>query len=202
MSSSGTPEAPAPPGGARSWAVQLLATALAVSLGANVWLMRRVNDLAETTVPTPLQAGAGVPAFSATELGQGRTDTVRYDGVDRPTVLYVFSPSCVWCERNLPNVKALVQQRGKAYRFVGLSLSAEGLAEHARAQGLPFPIYSNLSAETIRQYGLGVTPQTIVVSPEGRVLQTWRGAYGGPTLKAVERYFEATLPGLEAPTGS
>jgi hypothetical protein len=93
-----------------------------------------------------------------------------------------------------------VAQRGDSYRFLGLSLSSEGLAEHAPS--LPFPVYANPSADTIRQYRLGATPQTIVVSPSGQVIASWRGAYVGPTKEAVEKYFDATLPGVPLAAGS
>lgn len=39
-------------------------------------------------------------------------------------------------------------------------------------------------------------PQTIVVSAEGRILQSWMGAYAGEQRKAIEAYFHVSLPGL------
>jgi len=42
------------------------------------------------------------------------------------------------------------------------------------------------------------TPQTIVVSPEGQVVENWTGAYTEEQQKQVEQYFGITLPGLKA----
>ena len=55
---------------------------------------------------------------------------------------------------------------------------------------------SGLSPETLKTYKLGSTPQTIVISPEGKVLQDWVGAYVGDQKSQVEAFFQVTLPGL------
>jgi hypothetical protein len=50
--------------------------------------------------------------------------------------------------------------------------------------------------ETLKAYKLRSTPQTIVVSPEGKVLQNWVGAYVGGQKSQVEAFFHVSLPGL------
>jgi hypothetical protein len=72
----------------------------------------------------------------------------------------------------------MISKESAQYRFVGLSLSDTGLTEYVTKNELEFPIYAGLSPETIKSYKLGGTPQTIVISPEGKVLQDWAGAYG------------------------
>lgn len=62
--------------------------------------------------------------------------------------------------------------------------------------GLKLPVYSGLPNETKEAYKISGTPQTIVVSPEGRVLQNWMGAYVGDKKSQVEAFFHVTLPGL------
>jgi hypothetical protein len=54
---------PPEPGRIRSWVLHALAVALALSLGANAWLARRVSALARPGVPA-LEAGAHVGDFS------------------------------------------------------------------------------------------------------------------------------------------
>ncbi len=44
--------------------------------------------------------------------------------------------------------------------------------------------------------GLGPTPQTIVISPQGKVLKSWVGAYHDKTQREVETEFGVLLPGL------
>jgi len=98
----------------------------------------------------------------------------------------------------MDNFKELVARTGTDYRFVGLSLSKEGLSEYVASHELTIPIYTGLSNETKKSYKLGGTPQTIVVSPEGKVLQDWVGAYSGDQKSQVEAFFHATLPGITA----
>jgi hypothetical protein len=50
----------------------------------------------------------------------------------------------------------------------------------------------------MEQYGLGSTPQTIIVSLDGKILQNWVGAYTGDRRAEVERFFGVSLPGLTA----
>jgi hypothetical protein len=49
------------------------------------------------------------------------------------------------------------------------------------------------------KYRLGGTPQTIVISTDGKVLQNWVGAYADKQQMEVEKFFGLTLPGLTPP---
>jgi peroxiredoxin len=102
----------------------------------------------------------------------------------------------VWCERNKANLDKLTELRGNDFRFIGLSLTEAGLKEYVERHHLNFPMYTRLTLETIRSLGLGSTPQTIVISPEGRVLKNWTGAYTEHLQPEVEAYFGIRLPGL------
>jgi len=97
----------------------------------------------------------------------------------------------------MDNFKALVDQENSQYRFIAVSLSRHGLAEYVAKNDLNLPVYTDLSAETQKAYKLGGTPQTIVVSPEGRLLQNWGGAYVGDQKAQVEAFFNIKLPGLK-----
>ena len=124
-------------------------------------------------------------------------EALSYVNTDRPTVLYVFTPPCHWCERNMDNIKELVARKGDEFRFIGISLAKEGLPDYVAKNGLAMPVFTELSDETKKAYGIGSTPHTIVVSPEGKVLQSWTGAYTGDKQKQVEGFFGIQLPGLK-----
>jgi len=96
----------------------------------------------------------------------------------------------------MDNFKRLLDTEGGHYRFIGLSLSEEAVAEYVAKNGMKLPVYSGLSPETLKTYKLGSTPQTIVISPEGKVLQDWVGAYVGDQKSQVEAFFRVSLPGL------
>ena len=97
----------------------------------------------------------------------------------------------------MDNFKTLVDKESDQYRFIGLSLSEEGLAEYVAKNDLKLPVYSGLSPETLKTYKLGSTPQTVVISPEGKVLEDWPGAYVGDQRAKVEAFFHVSLPGLK-----
>ena len=97
----------------------------------------------------------------------------------------------------MDNFKTLLGKESGEYRFVGLSLSADALPEYVSKNDLKLPVYSGLSNGTKAAYKLSGTPQTIVISPEGRVLQNWMGAYVGKQKDEIEAYFGVTLPGLK-----
>jgi len=96
----------------------------------------------------------------------------------------------------MDNLKALLDKADAEYRFIALSLSEEALAQYVANNELKMPVYSGLSAETMKTYKLGSTPQTIVISPEGKVLKEWMGAYVGEQQKQIEAFFHVSLPGL------
>jgi len=96
----------------------------------------------------------------------------------------------------LANVAALSAQASQRYELVGLSVSDEGLPEYVREQRWTFPVYSKPSPEAIAYFRLQSTPQTIVISPEGRILESWTGAYANATLSEVQRALKVQLPGL------
>jgi hypothetical protein len=126
----------------------------------------------------------------------GKPLTISYDGTNKPTVFYVISPSCIWCKRNQANIAKLTDTKANDFRFIGLSLAESGLKEYVDEYHLKVPVYTGLTPETVRSLGLGGTPQTIVVSPQGQVLKVWSGAYTEHLRPEVEAYFGIQLPGL------
>ncbi|PYS79570.1 MAG: hypothetical protein DMF70_12770 [Acidobacteria bacterium] len=174
----------------------LLLLLLVASLSLNVYLGWRVRQ-----APSPrrsvvkVSVGVKVNPVDATGM-DGRQQTISYNDTDKPTVFYVLSPSCIWCERNRKNIDELTRAKGNDFRFVGLSLSEEQLKEYVEQHRLNFPVYTGLKPDTIQSLGLGGTPQTIVISPAGSVLKNWAGAYREQTQREVEDYFQVRLPGL------
>jgi hypothetical protein len=175
--------------------------ALALSITLNVLLAHKVRKLtheqAARITDQLLKVGATVPPIQAKRL-EGSEDVISYQSTNRPTVLYIFTPPCTWCARNMDNFKTLVDNAGGKYRFIGVSLSEESLREYVAKNDLTLPVYFGPSTETRVAYRLGGTPQTIVVSTEGRVLQNWMGAYVGDQQSQIERFFQIKLPGLRA----
>lgn len=136
--------------------------------------------------------GMMAPAISARTL-EGRPVEITFK--DSPTILYYFSPSCSWCERNWLNVKALMASTEGRYRFIGLS-GARDIKPFMDKHQLAFEVYTDLSEETMKAYQFSGTPHTVVVGANGQIQQSWIGAYNGPQQRVVERAFDIILPGV------
>jgi hypothetical protein len=100
--------------------------------------------------------------------------------------------------RNLANLKTILAQRRDSYRFIALSLTDKDLRQYVAEKQIDIPVFINPGREAMEQYGLGSTPQTIIVSLDGKILQNWVGAYTGDRRAEVERFFGVSLPGLTA----
>ncbi len=184
--------------GSRTSVIVIIA-ALVLSAMLNILLAQRIRTLTHAREigmnERVLKVGTYVQPISVKGLA-GQQELISYQGASQPTVLYVFTPLCSWCTRNLDNFKTLMEKKGTEYRFIGLSLSREGLAEYVSKNELRLPIYSNLSIEAREAYRMSGTPQTTVISPDGRVLQNWMGAYVGDQKSQIEAFFHVALPGL------
>ncbi|HEX5875430.1 MAG TPA: TlpA disulfide reductase family protein [Pyrinomonadaceae bacterium] len=170
---------------------------LAASLALNVYLGWKLRQGSPNTRQNTVTLSPGMKIDPVTVVTlDGIQHTISYENTNKPTVLYVLSPACIWCDRNNANFKRLSELRAKDFRFIGLSLAEPGLKAYVDAHHLKFPVYTRLTTESINALGLGSTPQTIVISPDGRVLKNWIGAYLDPLRPEVEAYFGITLPGL------
>ncbi|HWP85172.1 MAG TPA: TlpA disulfide reductase family protein [Terriglobia bacterium] len=184
-------------------AVTLLA--LAVSLGLNLFQAVRIYSAVSAigdSTQSPKRAfrkdlsqGEVLPPMEVKTL-KGERYTLNFADSIRPTVVYVMSPSCMWCRANEHALAELVRGSGGRFSFVGLSLAVPHLEEYLRDHPVPFPVYTMPSGQTFEAYKLGSTPQTIVISPDGRVLRNWIGAYGGLNRLEIARYFGVQLPEL------
>lgn len=176
---------------------------LAVSTLINVLMIQRVYTLGQTITQLKngnrLAIGATVSALEAQSL-DGSLVSLRFSEKATPTVIYVFTPQCGWCQRNINNLKALKAAASPRFNFIAVSLTEAGLEEYVRQQAFDFPVLSKLSDSTKRAFHLGSTPQTLVIGNDNRVLKNWTGVYTGAQQKEVEDYFNVSLPGLiEAP---
>lgn len=182
----------------------VLLALLVGSLGLNVHLGTRLRRVGSPTplpsVTTPI--GHPVPPFSATRV-RGGVEAISF-AVDKPTVLYYFTPNCRWCRKNTANIKALAAMRSSDFRFIGIAEPEKdsldsGLADvgaYIAREGIGFPVYMDMPEPIRKACGFEGTPTTVVVSPKGVVERYWGGAYNDRIRVQVEDYFRITLPGL------
>lgn len=180
----------------------ILTFLLSISVVINIFLSSQVVVLKKNirggAAEATLEAGTLALPINVKGLG-GESYSINYQGNGLPTILYIFSPRCLWCARNLENAKALAGRTSDRYRFIALSLLDEDLRAYVDAHGIDFMVYGGVSDQTRADYFLGRTPQTIVISADGHVQKNWTGAYDADMARQVEEYFQITLPGLSPP---
>ena len=157
----------------------LLVILLATSVCINVLLARKTSSLqleiSRLTASTRLQVGAIVSPISGHAL-DGSVMELKFDEVQTPTVIYVFSPQCSWCAKNIDNFHSLIAQAANRYRVVGLSMTRQDLSPYLTSQQFGIPVFADVDSGIVSSYQLGATPTTIVVSPQSKVLKVWLGA--------------------------
>jgi peroxiredoxin len=176
-----------------SWLRASAVFLIGCSLYLNAVLVVQVSRLKSTLrAKTEIELGATAPPITVKAIS-GEKVTITLNARTRPTVLYIFSPSCGWCDENLDNIRYLAKRKSAQYDFVGLSVANDGLADYASRHDLNFPVFDGLTIEAFKAYRLGRTPQTLVVSPQGRVLANWVGTYEGSLRPRIEEFFSVSL---------
>jgi len=177
----------------RNYGVVALTSVLCISLGMNVTLAERFRS-SRAVHEAGIRVGAKIIGL-AVEDPTGVLSSMRLDS-GRRTVLYVFSPTCGWCKRNLNNIRALAQRQSTDLGFVGLSTTSNKLKEYLSATPMPFPVYAAKGGKLPKDIDLSSTPQMMVVDPKGVVEKVWQGALQGEHQAEAEKYFHIKLPGL------
>lgn len=173
--------------------------ALMLSAGLNVVLGVRVSQqrtaIARGSLDRQLQLGRRIDPIEATDR-DGHRVLLDFSGDGRPTILYTFQPGCAWCLRNHVAIVALHTQLSEEYRFLGVSLTDDGLEEMLAARPLPFDVVSGVSGEVLESYQLGGTPRTLVLDSTGVIELNFFGAFIGNNAREIEARFAVDLPAV------
>ncbi len=180
----------------------ILTCLLLGSLATNLFLSRKVTYL-QSVVFAIKNEGRLVPGTEVPRLegldADGEVLAIDYDLNRAPTLVYVFSPECGWCRRNEASFNTLLRAVENDYRVVGISTTPDHVKEYLVSHGYRFPTIAQLPAGTIEKYKLGGTPQTLLISPEAKVIKSWMGAYSQDVKADLEHYFKIELPTIAEP---
>ncbi len=170
----------------------ILFIALGVSLALNVCqYYSRVNITTTATSRAELPSGGEkIHSVHVVSAG-GSAETITLDAGHLPTVVYVMSPDCKWCQFNLAKVNKLAADLRGSYNIVGLSSHFDKTSTMPKYS---FPIYTPDPRYPSPDISLDATPRTLLFSPDGRLLKAWDGAYINDTQKQVSTYFHAGIP--------
>lgn len=165
-----------------------LAVLLLLSVALNITLSISLHGLrAKAMQEQSLQPGTHLERLTFADV-EGRSMGVTFLGSKRPTIIYVFSPACSWCNKNATNFNRLVGWGAGEYRFLGLCLDRTKLRTTVSGSYRPegIPIGTDPSASEIKRLRLGATPHTILVGTDGRVMRSWVGAYDLALCREIE----------------
>jgi peroxiredoxin len=175
---------------------------LLVSVFLNVLLSLKVREFRrQMSEMETLQPGARIEALALSESSDGPAQ-VRFQGAPRPTILYVFSPQCRWCEKNTRDIQALYESLKGRYDFYAVALSTGGLESFLAKSPLRFPVLRNLPTDEVRKLKSGATPQTVAIATDGTVEKSWVGAYDRVTCAEIEKALKVpsgTLSAVQQP---
>jgi len=175
-------------------ATVFLLIVLTASISLNLTLGMKYRNLVS---PRPTGITTGVELLTIPVLDKtGAKSLVTLHGNSMSTILYVMSPTCIWCARNLNNIRTLAEHRSTAYRFIGLSTTSDKLTEYLQSTKLPFDVTTIDQSKLPKNIRFDSTPEMILVSSTGRVSKVWTGALEGDRKAQAEAFFHLKLPGL------
>lgn len=171
---------------------------LAVSIGFNFVLVYGQREQPQPPVLRPLWAVDTIAPPLTLHDFNGNERTFDWDAQTGKAVIYVFSPDCQWCDRNLESVRALVEQGRGHYRVIPVALIRESELKAKPVPDLGTPSFLISSSVRRAGYRLGGTPQTVVIDKGGRVLANWVGAYTELIQPEVRRVLGVEVPTVNA----
>lgn len=144
------------------------------------------------------QVGAVVASLSGHDL-DGNGFTVDYGQDSRKTLVFVFSTKCRVCDRNWPYWQGIIRSVEKgSFRLVFVNLlsplSADYIAKYNLAR---FSVIADLDPKHIVEYNLRLTPQTILINPNGVIEKVWTGVLRGERLEEVAQALHMNLGDLQ-----
>jgi hypothetical protein len=119
-----------------------------------------------------------LPTITAKTWPGGVGVTIPGESKSSGTLLYAFSPTCVWCYRNELNLAAVQRCAEPRYRFIALAVGAaetEAIEKYFDGRAPDYEIVVDAEGRVRSALRIDATPMTVVITPAGRVSRVWRG---------------------------
>lgn len=171
---------------ADSWWSILLMAALMTGIVYQRW------DYTHPAKPVVAHVGEKVPPLTLRTPAKKKV-LLDWSADSKSTIVYVFTPTCVWCKRNLEAMRT-VANSASAYHFIAVSLVEDGVEDYIKANHLSMPVYIAADKASRTKLGVHGTPTTLIISPKGVISQAWPGVYHGKIAEQVENTFKIKLP--------
>ncbi|MGH7413061.1 MAG: TlpA family protein disulfide reductase [Candidatus Rokuibacteriota bacterium] len=137
--------------------------------------------------------GERPPAFSLPALDGGKTSLAAHKG--KVVLVYFWATWCGYCRKELPVAIEKVTRARKGQPFTVLAVSIEEtkdlVAGYVKSAGVTSPVLLDRDGAVARDYRVRVTPTTIVIGRDGRLVaraagtRKWDGKAGRAFLDAL-----------------
>jgi peroxiredoxin len=164
----------------------------------NLALVKQNRELRSLLAKRPgrskaLENGKTLPPLDGMDL-DGRDFVLDYGADRRRALLFIFTPGCEACEQNVDHWKSILKKAdGEAFRFIAIStvLDSSITKEFIRRHDLlDLPVIAVTDRASREEYNLSMTPQTILVSSEGRIERVWPGSLEEGKQADLEQYLD------------
>jgi peroxiredoxin len=149
-------------------------------LRANITAL--VGDQSNAT----LEPGDRVKAIKVTTL-LAKDSLITYKESGRKYLLFVLSPTCPHCERNL-NPWAFIAQNASTSNFSAIGISIFPLAatkKYSEEKKIAFNLVIGSDTTFSRNYKVNSVPQTILLGFDGKVEKVWLGELSSTNLDEI-----------------
>lgn len=152
----------------------LAGLALAVLL-----LVRENRDLrarVEPPMPEQLEVGDLLEPLAIVDL-EGRESKLDFRTSGEQNVLMVFTTRCPYCLENQGAWDEVYQRFKDRYRVLGIAVGdLEAVQSYAETHALRYPVVIPADSMNFASaYKVPSVPTTLLVGPDGRVRQVWKG---------------------------
>lgn len=129
---------------------------------------------ASVTSAESLMAGDAVETFTLANYDGSMHSLEQYSDSAATVVLFVATQCPVSNDYNERMVSLATEYGPKGFAFVGINSnkqeSVEEIAEHAGANGFPFPVLDDEGNVIADRFGATRTPEVYVINPEGMIV--------------------------------
>ena len=137
-----------------------------------------------TDARPPLNIGDPAPAFTVQGLDGRAISLADYRGA--PVVVRFFLTDCKFCRADTPVLNQLYEryrERGLRVLYVeSLGIDQPTLEAFARELAIKFPVAQDSGGKAAAEYRVKALPQTIVLSPDHKIIAAILGGLSEPEL--------------------
>ena len=177
----------------------------AVLLAANIALIHQNRGLkAQLSLPPPtleVAVGVQVPDLRGFDLS-GKPLEVLYGKDPRKVLVFVFSPTCAFCDDNWSNWQQVITALNhEAVRPVAVDVTSTVnslfLAKHQLAD---VPVLVQVDPRATLSYRFHLTPQTILIDQTGKVEKVWTGILNDSAVAELKQLLNEKVAASQDPS--